>query len=172
MNLRPILAVLLVILAGIGGSILLFSTLSGPSGPPDVTTAETPVLDPSVPAPYRGTKGEPVTVIRVGETGDGLPIQIWNAGPTERAVSIELIHNESDASLLNRTETLPPNGTVRIELRSSTGYLLEVTDVSTGTTERYPVTSEHFDCNERFAEVRVAGNGSVDSRTVSTDMGC
>jgi len=171
MNLRPLLAVFLIITAGMVASLLLFPTLSAHSGPPDVTTTDTPTIDPSVPAPYHGTKAEPSVVVQVGETGNGLPIQIWNASPTNRTVSVEIIHNDSDSSLLTRTETLPPNGTLRLEIPSP-GYLLRVTDESTQTTGTYPVTTDHFDCNARFAEIRVDADGNVDSGTVSTTMGC
>ena len=172
MNIRPYLTVFLIIITAIVVSLILFPTLSDLSGPPAVTTTDTPTIEPSVPEPYQGTKAKPTTVIQVGESGDGLPIQVWDDSPTDRAVSVELIHNDSDSSLVTRTETLPPNGTLRLEIRSPTGYLLRVTDESTQTTGTYPVTSEHFDCNSRFAEVRIDGNGTIDSRTISTDMGC
>lgn len=171
MNIRPLLTVFLIIIAGIVASVFLFPTLSHLSGPPDVTTSDTPTIDPSVPAPYQGTKAEPTTVIQVDGAGDRLPIQIWNDSPTNRTVSVELIHNKSHSSLVTHTETLPPNGTLRLEIRSP-GYLLKVTDESTQTTGTYPVTTDHFDCNSRFAEVRIDGNGNIDSQTVSTSMGC
>ena len=171
MNLRPLLAVFLIITVGIVASLLLFPTLSAHSGPPDVTTTDTPTIDPSVPAPYQGTKADPSVVIQVGTTGNGLPIQVWNASPVNQTVSVELIHNDSDSSVVTRTETLPPNGTLWLEIPSP-GYLLTVTDESTQTTGTYPVTTDHFDCNSRFAEIRIDSNGTVDSRTVSTSMGC
>ena len=171
MNIRPLLTVILIIVAGIVASALLFPTLSHLSGPPDVTTSDTPTIDPSVPAPYQGTKAEPTTVIQVGGAKGRLPIQIWNDSPTNRTVSVELIHNESHSSPVTRTETLPPHGTLRLEIQSP-GYLLKVTDKSTQTTGTYPVTTDHFDCNSRFAEVRIDGNGNIDSQTVFTTMGC
>lgn len=171
MNIRPLFAVFLIISAGIVASVFLFPTLSHLSGPPDVTTSDTPTIDPSVPAPYQGTKAEPTTVIQVGGAGETFPIQIWNDSPMNRTISVELLHNGSHSSLVTQTETLPPNGTLRLEIRSP-GYLLKVTDEATQTTGTYPVTTAHFDCNSRFAEVRVHGNGNVDSQTVSTSMGC
>ncbi|GCF16126.1 hypothetical protein Harman_40610 [Haloarcula mannanilytica] len=171
MNIRPLLTVFLIISAGSVASVFLFPTLSHLSDPPDVTISDTPTIDPSVPAPYQGTKAEPTTVIQVDGAGDRFPIQIWNDSPTNRTVAVELIHNQSHSSLVTQTETLPPNGTVRLEIRSP-GYLLKVTDEATQTTGTYPVTTAHFDCNSRFAEVRIDGNGNIDSQTVSTSMGC
>lgn len=171
MNIRPLLTVILIIVAGIVVSAFLFPALSHLSGPPDVTTSDTPTIDPSVPAPYQGTKAEPTTVIRVDGAGDRLPIQIWNDSPASRTVSVELLHNESSSSVVTQTETLPPNGTLWLEIRSP-GYLLKITDESTQTTGTYPVTTDHFDCNSRFAEVRIDDTGNIDSQTVSTTMGC
>lgn len=171
MNIRPLLTVILIIVAGIVVSAFLFPALSHLSGPPDVTTSDTPTIDPSVPAPYQGTKAEPTTVIRVAGAGDRLPIQIWNDSPASRTVSVELLHNESSSSVVTQTETLPPSGTLWLEIRSP-GYLLKITDESTQTTGTYPVTTDHFDCNSRFAEVRIDDTGNIDSQTVSTTMGC
>jgi hypothetical protein len=172
MKIRPYLIVFLIIITAIVVSLILFPTLSNLDGPPAVTITDTPTIEPSVPEPYQGTKVEPTTVIHVGESGGGLPIQVWNDTPTNRTVSVELIHNDSDSSLVTPTEILPPNVTLRLEIRSPAGYLLRVTDESTQTTGTYPVTNEHFDCNSRFAEVRIDANGIIDSRTISTDMGC
>lgn len=171
MNGRPFLTLFLVITTGIVVSVFLFPTLSQLSGPPDVTVTDTPAIDPSVSAPYQGTKSEPTTVIQVDGAGDRLPVQIWNDSPMNRTLSVELRHNDSDSSLVTRTETLPPNGTLRLEIRSP-GFLLEVTDEPTQTTGTYPVTTDQFDCNSRFAEVRIDGDGNVDSRTSSTSMSC
>ena len=172
MKIRPYLTVFLILITAIVVSLILFPTLSNLDSSPAVTTTDTPTIEPSVPEPYQGTKVEPTTVIQVGESGAGLPIQVWNDSPTNRTVSVELIHNDSDSSLVTRTETLPPNGTLRLEIQSPAGYLFRVTDESTQTTGTYPVTTEHFDCNSRFAELRIDGNGTLDSRTVSTSMGC
>ncbi|WP_336337856.1 hypothetical protein [Haloarcula brevis] len=171
MAFRPLLTVALIICAGIVASLVLFPTLSHLSPPPEVTTADTPTVDPSVPAPYDGTKAEPTAVIQVGGGRGGLPIQVWNDSPANRTVSVALLHNASGSTVLTRTEPLPPNGTLRLEIRSP-GYLLEVTDESTQTTGTYPVTTDQFDCNSRFAEVRIDSDGDVDSRTVATNMGC
>ncbi len=58
---------------------------------------------------------------------DRLPIQIWNDSPASRTVSVELLHNESSSSVVTQTKTLPPNGTLWLEIRSP-GYLLKITD--------------------------------------------
>ncbi|SFS12863.1 hypothetical protein SAMN05216559_4146 [Halomicrobium zhouii] len=162
---------ILVVAAGVGVSVLLFPALSGPPDPPTVSTADTPAIDQSVPDPYRGTKAEPAVVFQVSGGGDGLPIRIWNDGPTNRTVSLELHHNESGSAVVSHRETLRPNGTVLLEFHSP-GFLLEVTDEATGTVGTYAVTADQFDCNERFATVRVAGNGSVDARSIAKTMGC
>ncbi|WP_424004436.1 hypothetical protein ACOZ4I_07170 [Haloarcula salina] len=170
-NIRPLLAVVLIVIAGVVASVFLFPTLSYLGGPPDVTTADTPTIDPSVPAPYQGTKAEPTTVIQIDGAGEGVPVQIWNDSPTNRTVTLEVMHNGSRSSLVTHTETLPPNGTLRLEFRSP-GFLLEVTDESTQTTGTYAVTADQFDCNSRFAEIRIGGDGNIDSQTVATSMGC
>ena len=73
--------------------------------------------------------------------------------------------------MVTRTETLPPSGTVRLEIRSPGGYLLNVTDESTGETGTYAVTPGHFDCNDRLATVRI-NRTDIGSRTIQTAMGC
>lgn len=171
MDTRPLLAVILVVAAGVGISVVLFPALSGPPDPPTVSTADTPAVDHSGVYPNDGTKAEPSVVFRVSGGGSGLPIRIWNDGPTNRTVSLELRHNESDATVVSHTERLRPNGTVLLELHSG-GFLLEVTDEATGTVGTYAVTPDQFDCNERSATVRIAGNGSIDARTLATAMGC
>jgi len=171
MDVRPLLAAVLVVAAGVGISVVLFPALSGGPDPPTVSTADTPAIDHMGAYPNDGTKAEPAVVFQVSGGGDGLPIRIWNDGPTNRTVSLELRHNESDSTVVSHTESLRSNGTVLLEVHSS-GFLLEVTDEATGTVGTYAVTADQFDCNERSATVRVAGNGSVDSRTIATTMGC
>lgn len=171
MEVRPLLAVVLVVAAGVGVSVVLFPPLSGPPDPPTVSTADTPAIDHLGAYPNDGTKAEPTVVFRVNGDGSGLPVRIWNDGPTNRTVSLELRHNESDSTVVSHTETLRPNGTLLLELHSG-GFLLEVTDEATGAVGTYAVTPDQFDCNERSATVRVTGNGSVDTRTIATTMGC
>jgi|GEM_PF-3455547 len=171
MEVRPLLAVLLVVAAGIGISVVLFPALSGHPDPPTVSTAERPTIDHLGAYPNDGTKAEPTVVFQVSGGGSGLPIRIWNDSPANRTVSLELRHNGSGSTVVSHTETLRPNGTIQLELHSP-GFLLEVTDEATATVGTYAVTADQFDCNERSATVRVTGNGSVDTRTIATTMGC
>lgn len=171
MERRRALAAVLAVGAVIGAVMVLFPSLSPLSDPPSVTTADSPSLDPSLPDPYDRAKGDPTAVIQVGDGENGLPVRVWNDNPERRTVSIELVHNRSGSTVVTRTETLPPSGTVRLEIRSPGGYLLNVADESTGATGTYAVIPDHFDCNDRLATVRINGT-DIDSRMIQTAMGC
>jgi hypothetical protein len=171
MERRRALAVVLAVGAVVATAMVLFPALSPLSGPPSVTTAESPSLDPSLSDPFAGQKRAPSVVLHVGDGEDGLPVRVWNDGKSARTVSITLRHNGSDSTIVRRTETLSPNGTLRVEILAQGRYLLTVTDESTGTTGTYAVTPDRFDCNEHLATVRV-NDTAVSSRTMQTGMGC
>lgn len=171
MERRRTLGILFTVGTVVAAAMVLFPSIFPFGGPPNVTTSDSPSLQPSLSDPYPVQKGEQVTVIQVGEGTDGLPLQIWNDNPERRTVSIELLHNRSDSTIVTRTVPLPRNAIIRLELRSPDGYLLRVTDESTGTTGTYAVTPDHFDCNDRLATVRITGT-NITSRTLQTAMGC
>lgn len=172
MDVRPPLLVVLVVLAGVGISAVLFPAIGAFGGPPDVTTTADPAVDSATANSSQAQDVPPSLAVQVGSGHNEYLIQVGNDSPSNRTVSLTLTHEESDSSLLDRTETLAPNGTVRIELRAPADYLLEVTDDSTGTTGTHRVTPDEFDCNYRFATIRVDRNGTVDSRVIATVMGC
>jgi hypothetical protein len=171
MERRRALAVVIAVGAVVATAMVLFPALSPLSGPPSVTTAESPSLDPSLSDPFAGQKRAPSVVLHVGDGEDGLPVRVWNDGKSARTVSITLRHNGSDSTIVRRTETLSPNGTLRVEILAQGRYLLTVTDESTGTTGAYAVTPDRFDCNDHLATVRV-NDTAVSSRTMQTGMGC
>lgn len=164
-------AIVLAVGAVVATAIVLFPVLSPLSGPPSVTTADSPALSPGLSDPFAGQKRPPSVVLHVGDGEDGIPVRVWNDGQSARTVSIALRHNGSDSTIVRRTETLPPNGTLRVEILVQDRYLLAVTDESTGTTGTYAVTPDLFDCNEHLATVRV-NDTAISSRTMQTGIGC
>jgi hypothetical protein len=141
------------------------------SGPPSVTTADSPALSPGVPDPFVGQHRQPDVVLHVGDGDQGLALRVWNGGQSARTVSVALRHNGSGSTIVRRTERLPPNGTLRLDVLAEDRYLLTVTDTATGRTGTYAVTPALFDCNEYFATVRV-NDTAITSRTTQTGLGC
>lgn len=156
------------VLVGVALLVLLFSPLSGP---PSVSKADTQSLNPALSDPYQEAKKPSDTIIQVGSGESGLPIRVWNDNSGNRTVLIKLYHNASDSVLINRTETLAPNGALRLEILSADRYYLTITERSSGMTGTYAVTLDRFDCNEHLATVRI-NETDIDSKTMQTGQGC
>lgn len=156
------------------GSVLLGSTVAGcvgarTTGTPSPTTTTT---DFPWPENYR-TFGSVTIGNRdaVAAPDENRPhsLQLWNDLDAERPVRIRI--TEGDATRFDETQTFPRNEVLEIELLEPGEYHVAIY-VDEGVAGQFTVPRSQFDCNTSFTEIRLTPSGSIQRRTVATEIAC
>jgi hypothetical protein len=129
------------------------------------TPTETPAYDPD--GAFRTE--------RIGDrTGEIIPHQvgIWNAVDDARSIAVTVVDETAGATRLDRTDEVPGDTALAIELRAPARYRLTVR-VPAATLERaFDVPRSPFDtCNDSISNVSVHTD-RITVRTLSTELAC
>lgn len=94
-------------------------------------------------------------------------VVVWNDAPRPRHLDLAVAYGNE--TIYSATPRVPANQTVQFDLYQAGAYRF------TATPANHPhlvLSPEEFDCNEQTHGLRVHPNGSVESSSISTMLGC
>lgn len=133
---------------------------------PSRTATETPRFDPE------GT----FETVRIGTNpGEIVPHEagIWNAATSPRTIGIQVRDADVGETLHDRDHEFPADMALTISFREPADYRVYLSIEATDTEPTFRVAERLLDtCNESYTQVRVRPDGSIETRTMSTELLC
>lgn len=151
--------------------------LAGGAGSQPETTTTRTTTDATTTTPER--PDEPFETVEVGSR-DGVldpdnngphSVRVTNDADEARTVSVAVRRGDESTDLLSDSWELPGRAWVQVELLTPADYTVTVS-VGGEAAGAVDVDRSWFDCNGSTTNVTVGPDGSLESETVSTAMGC
>lgn len=178
MNRRSVLRTAALLAAGSAAGCLAGGSGDGPDSTTTTTTTRTTTPDPTTtttdesgPAVFETlTVGSREGVL---DPGNNKPheVTVVNAASEERTIRVRVRRSGDDPMLRAESRSFPADGRLRVELAKPGEYAVDVfvDDEEVGGVD---VERSWFDCNSSRTTVTVAGDGEVETETISTTMAC